>query len=33
VQVPVFGYKNSLNVACTAAVVVYEILRQWEYRP
>lgn len=31
VQVPVFGYKNSLNVACTAAVVVYEILRQWNY--
>ncbi len=33
VQVPVFGYKNSLNVACTAAVVVYEILRQWHYEP
>jgi tRNA G18 (ribose-2'-O)-methylase SpoU len=33
VEVPVFGYKNSLNVACTAAVVVYEILRQWGYEP
>lgn len=33
VQVPVFGYKNSLNVACTVAVVVYEILRQWGYEP
>ena len=32
-EVPVFGYKNSLNVACTAAVVVYEILRQWGYQP
>jgi tRNA G18 (ribose-2'-O)-methylase SpoU len=32
-EVPVFGYKNSLNVACTAAVVVYEILRQWDYEP
>ena len=32
-EVPVFGYKNSLNVACTAAVVVYEILRQWGYEP
>ncbi len=33
IEVPVFGYKNSLNVACTAAVVVYEILRQWRYEP
>ena len=32
-EVPVFGYQNSLNVACTAAVVVYEILRQWGYQP
>jgi tRNA G18 (ribose-2'-O)-methylase SpoU len=33
VEVPVFGYKNSLNVASAAAVVVFEILRQWGYRP
>lgn len=33
IEVPVFGYKNSLNVACAAAVVVYEILRQWDYEP
>ena len=32
-EVPGFGYKNSLNVACTAAVVVYEILHQWGYQP
>jgi len=29
VQIPVFGYKNSLNVASACAVVVFEILRQW----
>ncbi len=28
VDIPVFGYKNSLNVATAAAVVLYEILRQ-----
>lgn len=33
VEVPVFGCKNSLNVASAAAVVVYEILRQWGYEP
>ena len=33
VEVPVFGFKNSLNVAAAAAVVVYEILRQWGYEP
>ena len=33
VEVPVFGFKNSLNVAAAAAVVVYEILRQWDYEP
>jgi len=30
VEIPVFGFKNSLNVACACAVTVYEILRQWE---
>ena len=33
VEVPVFGFKNSLNVAAAAAVAVYEILRQWDYEP
>ncbi|MEE2657452.1 MAG: RNA methyltransferase [Candidatus Latescibacterota bacterium] len=33
VEVPVFGYKNSLNVACVAAVVVFEALRQWGFEP
>ncbi|MEO0050305.1 MAG: RNA methyltransferase [candidate division WOR-3 bacterium] len=28
VEIPVFGYKNSLNVATAAAVVLYELLRQ-----
>lgn len=28
VEIPVFGYKNSLNVATAAAVVLYEMLRQ-----
>ena len=30
VQIPTFGFKNSLNVASAAAVVVFEILRQWQ---
>eukprot|EP01135_Chromosphaera_perkinsii_P004056 Nk52_evm4s267 gene=Nk52_evmTU4s267 len=30
VQIPMFGFKNSLNVAACAPVVLYEILRQWE---
>ncbi|KAL7554488.1 hypothetical protein ACHAWF_018522 [Thalassiosira exigua] len=29
VEVPMFGKKNSLNVAAAAPVVMYEILRQW----
>lgn len=33
IEVPVFGYKNSLNVACAAAVVAFEVLRQWDYDP
>jgi tRNA G18 (ribose-2'-O)-methylase SpoU len=28
VEIPVFGYKNSLNVATAAAIVLYELLRQ-----
>jgi len=29
VEIPMFGTKNSLNVAAAAPVVMYEILRQW----
>jgi 23S rRNA (guanosine2251-2'-O)-methyltransferase len=29
VEIPMFGLKNSLNVAACAPVVMYEILRQW----
>eukprot|EP00978_Attheya_sp_CCMP212_P006350 scaffold14371_cov40-Attheya_sp.AAC.9 len=29
VEIPMFGAKNSLNVAACAPVVMYEILRQW----
>ena len=29
VEIPMFGHKNSLNVAACAPVVMYEILRQW----
>ena len=28
-QVPVFGVKNSLNVACCASLALYEVLRRW----
>ena len=30
VEIPVFGYKNSLNVGCACAVILFEILRQWK---
>lgn len=29
IEIPMFGKKNSLNVAACAPVVMYEILRQW----
>lgn len=29
VEIPMFGAKNSLNIAACAPVVLYEILRQW----
>lgn len=29
VEVPMFGRKNSLNIAACAPVVMYEVLRQW----
>ena len=28
-QIPMYGYKNSLNVANAAAITTFEILRQW----
>lgn len=30
VEIPMFGAKNSLNVAACAPVVLYELLRQWK---
>ena len=29
VEIPMAGYKNSMNVATACAVVVFEVLRQW----
>ena len=31
IQIPMYGFKNSLNVASACAVVVFEILRQWNH--
>ena len=30
VEIPMYGYKNSLNVAAASAVLCFEILRQWQ---
>ena len=30
IQIPMYGYKNSLNVANAASVVTFEVLRQWQ---
>ena len=30
VEIPMFGIKNSLNVAACAPVLLYEIIRQWQ---
>jgi 23S rRNA (guanosine2251-2'-O)-methyltransferase len=30
VSIPLHGFKNSLNVVCAFAVVLFEILRQWQ---
>lgn len=30
VEIPMFGVKNSLNIAACAPVVLYEIIRQWK---
>ena len=29
VEIPMFGTKNSLNIAACAPVVMYECIRQW----
>ena len=29
IEIPMYGYKNSLNVASACSVAVFEILRQW----
>ncbi len=29
IEVPVFGFKNSLNVSNTAGIVLFEVMRQW----
>jgi len=30
-EIPLYGRKNSLNVATTFGIVVFEVLRQWGY--
>ena len=30
VEIPMYGYKNSINVAAASAVLSFEILRQWQ---
>ena len=32
IEIPLFGFKNSLNVAAAAAVITFEILRQWRQK-
>lgn len=32
VEIPMFGAKNSLNIAACAPIVLYEIIRQWSLR-
>lgn len=29
VEIPLLGYKNSLNVAVSAGITIFEVLRQW----
>ena len=33
VQIPMHGYKNSINVATAFGIVVYDILGKWKRRP
>ncbi|SVB91044.1 uncharacterized protein METZ01_LOCUS243898 [marine metagenome] len=30
IEIPMYGYKNSLNVAAASAVLAFEVLRQWQ---
>lgn len=30
VRIPMFGYKNSINVATAFGIILYEIVRQWK---
>lgn len=30
VEIPMYGYKNSLNVAAASAVLAFDVLRQWQ---
>ena len=30
IEIPMYGAKNSLNVAACVPVVLYEVLRQWD---
>ena len=30
VEIPTFGTKNSMNVACAATVVIFDVLRRWQ---
>lgn len=29
IEIPMYGVKNSLNIAACAPVVLYEVIRQW----
>jgi tRNA G18 (ribose-2'-O)-methylase SpoU len=31
IQIPMFGKKESLNIATSYGIVVYEVIRQWKY--
>ena len=33
VKIPMFGSKESLNIATSVGIVCYEIIRQWRYNP
>ena len=31
IEIPMYGVKNSLNIAACAPIVIYEIIRQWTH--
>jgi len=33
IKIPMFGVKESLNIATSVGIVCYEIIRQWRYNP